>query len=139
MDGMSLETVESIRKKVVDSSDLMIASNVIEWQGETDISEWKKKMYKPYEYVDEIFIQLFAEIFEKKVVLIPVHKSVGHNRTGRIEVIPSCGSVGHPMFFLYYSECKFQQPHYQSIRPLNGPIQGEYLFCNYSVNTGIQN
>ena len=116
-----------IRKQVVDFSEILISSSQLSWQyvakdGEIDdveknsIENWKKNMYKPTEYADEIFIQLFSELVRRKIVLIPVHKNVGHNSTGRIEVIPNSKSAGEPMFFLYYTECKFENPHYQSIR-----------------------
>ena len=116
-----------IRKQVVDFSEILISSSQLSWQyvakdGEIDdveknsIENWKKNMYKPTTYADEIFIQLFSELVRRKIVLVPVHKNVGHNSTGRIEVIPNSKSAGEPMFFLYYTECKFENPHYQSIR-----------------------
>ena len=121
-----------IRKQVVDFSEVLISSSQLSWQyvakegeneeGENEevekntIEQWKKNMYKTTEYADEIFIQLFSELVRRKIVLIPVHKNVGHNSTGRIDVMPNSKAAGEPMFFLYYTECKFVNPHYQSIR-----------------------
>ena len=53
----------------------------------------------------------------QKLVIIPVFRSSAHDAiTGLTKVIPKL-EAGLPMYYLYYSDQKFLNDHYQSIRP----------------------
>ena len=80
--------------------------------------EWKVLMAKEGQYCDQLFLQIFAENFNKKLVVIPVFKTQGDSDTGIIEIVPEVES-GEPFHFLYYSEARFLSPHYQSIMKVN--------------------
>ena len=80
--------------------------------------EWKVLMAKEGQCCDQLFLQIFAENFNKKLVVIPVFKTQGDSDTGIIEIVPEVES-GEPFHFLYYSEARFLSPHYQSIMKVN--------------------
>ena len=103
------------------------------------IQDWKAKMSKNAEYADQIFVQLFSEFVKRKLILIPVHKSVGNNGTGIIEVVPNKdpNTAENPLYFLYYTECKFISPHYQSVRPISKTTDTS-IFQPPAESTNIQ-
>ena len=89
------------------------------------VEKWKDVYAEDCVYADEIFIRICSEVLNRKIVLIPVHRKVGHNDTGCIEITPT-NPVSRPFNMLYYTECHFVSPHYQSIRPVYTKLR-----CNH--------
>ena len=113
-----------IRTKVVADSEEIVLTHGMIWEcnegpnGEPMSKyDWKIEMDKTGSYVDTMFLQIFANIVKRRLVLVPVFKSSAHdNVTGLTEIIPLL-EAGLPMYYLYYSDQKFLNGHYQSIRP----------------------
>ena len=113
-----------IRTKVVADSEEIVLTHGMIWEcnegpnGEPmSKDDWKIEMDKTGSYVDTMFLQIFANIVKRRLVLVPVFKSSAHdNVTGLTEIIPLL-EAGLPMYYLYYSDQKFLNGHYQSIRP----------------------
>ncbi len=110
-----------LRKMVVDSLDLMIASRRIEYIADDHLGskeDWVLAMSTDRTFVDQLFIQLSAEVLNRPIILYPVLQKDGHFDSGRIVINPKNPIEGmEPIYMLYYSETSFHCGHFQSIRP----------------------
>ena len=113
-----------IRAKVVADSEKIVLTHGMIWEcnegpnGEPmSKDDWMTEINKKGSYVDTMLLQIFSNIVKRRLVLVPVFKSSAHdNVTGLTEIIPKL-EAGLPMYYLYYSDQKFLNGHYQSIRP----------------------
>ena len=113
-DDKTILDVCAFRELVVSSVDSLLDKGFV-WPNEQSIEVWKEIYAEDCIYIDEIFIRICSEVLNRKIVLIPVHHKVGHRQTGKIEITPK-NPVSRPFYMLYYTECQFVSPHYQSIR-----------------------
>ena len=69
---------------------------------------------------DQAFLQFCAEVLHRDLVLIPVFHSSAHIPTESISLIESTTpNNNEPLYLMLFSETRFAQPHFQSVRPLN--------------------
>ena len=81
-------------------------------------NEWKSEMSGNGNFVDIMFLQVFSNIVQRKLIIIPVFRATGLKDTGVIEIEPK-HEAGLPFYYLYYSDQRFRNGHYQSIRPIH--------------------
>lgn len=83
------------------------------------VDAWCSKMMKNGEFVDNIFIQIFAEMIQSDVIIIPVHGESAAN--GLCTVVKGGGNdtpgSNCPIFLGFFEETKFAVPHYQAVVP----------------------
>ena len=123
-DDKTISDVHAFRALVVSSVDSLLDKGFV-WPNEQSIEDWKEIYAEDCIYIDEIFIRICSEVLNRKIVLIPVHHKVGHRQTGKIEISPK-NPESRPFYMLYYTECQFVSPHYQSIR-----LAFSKLRCNH--------
>ena len=69
------------------------------------------------EFIDQVFLQLVALIFERDIVVIPVFSSSAYIK-GLMNIIyyqEGMLSEKSPIFLMFYEESKFSSGHYQAI------------------------
>ena len=70
------------------------------------------------EYGDQIFLQLAANVLNRDIVIIPVFRDQAHIQASGFSMITSSSQNQQvPLFVLQFSDARFKDPHYQSIRP----------------------
>ncbi len=111
-----------IRSMVVHQLGLLEATGKIAWPGHMSMEDWSKYMIQDGTYCDQVFFLLSAEVFNREIVLVPIFAEDGHDNSGLIKFTPSSflsSQMYSPFYLLYYSDTKFVNPHFQSIRPIN--------------------
>ncbi len=105
-----------LRAMVVHQLPLLEATGKISWPGHQPMDQWIGTMLNDATFCDHIFLQLTAEVFNRELVLVPIFQD-GH-ADGQIKFQPSTGMPHdfNPFYFLYFSESRFVNPHYQSIQ-----------------------
>ena len=106
-------TVDMLRKMVVGSLERMISNGSIQFPY-TSKDEWIEKYSRNGEPVDHLFVQLTANLLNRKIQIIPVKSEV------ETTIFPPGGQQedSEPLYMLYYEELYFGTGHYQSIRPI---------------------
>ena len=79
--------------------------------------EWAENMQNDEVYCDDIFLYNAAHILSRDIHILPVFRQVG-NQDGWIVIESNSTSKLPPLHVLYYSDQMFNNPHYQSIRPI---------------------
>ena len=115
---------QTFRSSIVASVHNLIFKGKIVWECHypdnpilNTLQKWCDRMTSdnPIEYVDALFIQLASELLNRKFVIMPVFPpNDGHDRI-IIEPLEKTNTNYEPFYFLYYSDARFTNPHYQSI------------------------
>ena len=80
--------------------------------------EWKRKIYNPSEYGDEVVLNLASNLLSLNIIIVPAFKESGVYTGLGITLIKPLDTPKHPPVILfYYSDSDFVSPHYQSVRP----------------------
>ena len=108
-----------LRCKIVNYGyDLFLKTGKMVWTHPETPEVWRKKMSRPYEWGDDVALQLASNVLGVDVVLIPAFKESAYHRDVGITIIRSIEkNKREPLYLFYYSESDFCNPHFQSIFP----------------------
>jgi hypothetical protein len=103
-----------LRLSLVNHLNLFVMNGRIEWPGDMSITEWQDKFRQNKEQGDHVLLLLAAEVFFRPIILVP---ACPEETQTRIEPQGVSTSV-QPLYMMYFSESRYSNGHYQSIRPL---------------------
>ena len=110
----NLKSSHDLRLYVCSKLMEQIESNNIFWVQNFSPQSWLDKMRCNSYWCDDVFLQIFANIFNKHVILIPLNPSSAHHAGMYQDIRAIGGGEGDPFFMLYFEEWK-TAGHYQSL------------------------
>ena len=85
---------------------------------EDGMKKWMKDMIgPPIVYADEIVFRLTSLLMKRTIIFYPIFECDGHQGCGKIIYNPEFMEEYDPFHLLYFSETRFTDGHFQSIRP----------------------
>ena len=139
-----ISDAQTFRDQISDLGyNLFICTDRLVWPYENNETpeDWVAKMKMNSEYGDQIFLQLTANVLNRDIIIIPVFRDQAHIQASGFSIINSA-STNHqvPLFLLQFSDARFSDPHYQSIRPSSNleNIVLQYIRENRSQNNSTR-
>lgn len=118
-------SVTQLRIKLVQTGYNSIKAGKLHWPSTDSLEQWKDAMGREGTMGDQIILQAASNLLLRDIVILPVFHDASHDPVAGItRISPTCSAPPascSPIFLLYYSESRFQNPHYQSIVPTVKP------------------
>ena len=100
----SVKSDQDLRLFICSKLQSQLDDNKIFWVSDVSPKKWLSKMKNPGVWGDDVFLQITANVFNKNIILIPLHSSSSHNAGMYIDIRSVDGGCGDPLFMLYFEE-----------------------------------
>ena len=92
----------------------MLLDGSIYWVESETPNSWMSSMSSDKSWIDQVFLHIVANFFNKLIVIIPLSPESAHHARMYSKIESYHGGSGNPLFMLYYEEWR-TCGHYQSI------------------------
>ena len=82
-----------------------------------DRDVWRQRMSREFTYCDNIFISHTSWVLGRAIRLVPFYREEAWDASGTMFITADNGNRP-TIYMLYFSDLRFYNPHFQSIRPL---------------------
>ena len=100
----SVKSDQDLRLFICSKLQSQLDDNKIFWVSDVSPKKWLSKMKNPVVWGDDVFLQITANVFNKNIILIPLHSSSSHNAGMYTDIRSVDGGCGDPLFMLYFEE-----------------------------------
>ena len=122
----SLSTPHHLRLLICSKLKDQLDSEKIFWVESISPERWLNSMRNDAVWCDQVFLQIFCNLVNNNVILIPLSPSSAHHSGMYSDLRSIQGGCGDPIFMLYFEEWR-TTGHYQSIEPDSSTVPNKVL------------
>ena len=115
--GVTEEMKQKLREEVVNTLPHALEQGLVDWQGLGSLQspqDWMQRMSQKAVFVDAVWLQLAAALFQRDFVLVPVFPERWPGGIWRLFGRPGdTPAPGAPVLLMIAEDTQFMSPHYQ--------------------------